>query len=282
MTQHRRKSPMNEGTKSETTRDRISDRITTEVRDHVMLIGFNRAQKKNAFDLEMLDALSMAVTELDETPDLRVGVIFAHGSDFTAGLDLGNVAPAIAAGARSLFKPGAVDPWATHGRACTKPIVTAVHGLCLTLGIELMLATDIRLAAIDARFGQIEVKRGIFPFGGATARWVSNVGWGNAQRWLLTGDTLDAQEALRIGLVQEVVPSDQLLARAIEIAGRIAAQAPLAVQASLASSRKAVAEGEEAAAAALLPEIRALMKSEDAAEGLASFLERRPAVFKGR
>jgi enoyl-CoA hydratase/carnithine racemase len=259
-----------------------SDRITREVRGHVMLIGFNRAKKKNAFDLEMLDALSLAVTELDRDPELRAGVIFAHGTDFTAGLDLGNVAPAIASGERSLFKPGTVDPWATHGPACRKPIVTAAQGLCLTLGIELMLATDVRLAASDARFGQIEVKRGIFPFGGATARWVSNVGWGNAQRYLLTGDMFGAEEALRIGLVQEVVAPDRLVARAIEIAETIAAQAPLAVQASLASSRRAVAEGEAAAAAALLPELRPLMQSEDAAEGLASFLERRPAKFKGR
>jgi len=259
-----------------------SERITTETRGHVRLIGFNRPAKKNAFDIEMLDALSVAVTELDEDPELRVGVIFAHGTDFTAGLDLGNVAPAVASGERALCKPGLVDPWATHGRACRKPIVTAVHGLCYTLGIELLLATDVRLAASDTRFGQIEVKRGIFPYGGATARWVSNVGWGNAQRYLLTGDVFDAAEALRIGLVQEVTSRDALLPRAIEIAETIAAQAPLGVQASLASSRLAVAEGERAAAEALLPELRKLMASEDAAEGLASFLQRRAAVFKGR
>src|SRR5689334_9085419 len=110
------------------TSEAVSTRITRERRGHVLLIGFNRANKKNAFDLEMLDALSSAVTELDEDPELRAGVIFAHGSDFTAGLDLANVAPAIVSGERALFKPGAVDPWATHGRACRKPIVTAVHG----------------------------------------------------------------------------------------------------------------------------------------------------------
>jgi enoyl-CoA hydratase/carnithine racemase len=259
-----------------------SDRITTEVRGHVLLIGFNRPAKKNAFDLAMLDAFSDAITRLDRDAELRAGVVFAHGADFTAGLDLGNVAPAIAGGGRALFKPGAVDPWATHGPACRKPVVTAVHGLCLTLGIELMLATDIRLAAPGTRFGQIEIKRGIFPFGGGTARWVSNCGWGNAMRYLLTGDTFDADEALRIGLVQEVVAQDNLLARALQLAETIAAQAPLGVQASLASSRLAVAKGEQAAAEALLPELSVLMQSEDAAEGLASFLERRQANFKGR
>jgi enoyl-CoA hydratase len=257
-------------------------RITREVRGHVMLIGFNRANKKNAFDLEMLDGLSSAVTELDGAGELRAGVIFAHGKDFTAGLDLGNVAPAIMSGDRQLFKPGTVDPWATHGPACRKPIVTAVHGLCLTLGIELMLATDIRLCATDARFAQIEIKRGIFPFGGGTARWVSNCGWGNAMRYLLTGDEFNAGEALRIGLVQEVIDPEHLHARALELAETIAAQSPLGVQATLASSRLSVDKGEAAAAAALMPEIQRLMRTEDAAEGLASFLERRKASFKGR
>ncbi len=259
-----------------------SDRITLEKQGHVLLIGFNRAAKKNAFDIEMLDALSDAFTTLDGDEDLRVGVVFAHGGAFTAGLDLGNVAPAIAAGERSLFKPGAVDPWATHGRACKKPIVTAVHGLCYTLGIELMLAADIRVVADSARFAQIEIKRGIFPFGGGTARWVSNVGWGNAMRYLLTGDEFGADEALRIGLVQEVTTVERLVPRALELAAVIAAQAPLGVRATLASSRLSVQRGEEAAAAELLPELRRLMQSSDAAEGLASFLERRQAQFTGR
>ena len=259
-----------------------SDRITRETRGHVYLIGFNRPAKKNAFDLEMLDALSAAVTELDENPALRCGVVFAHGSDFTAGLDLGNVAPAIASGARALFAPGMIDPWATHGRACRKPIVTAAHGLCLTLGIELMFATDVRLCATGTRFAQIEIKRGIFPFGGGTARWVSNCGWGNAQRYLLTGDEFGADEALRIGVVQEVTTPDALLARAVAIAETIAAQAPLAVMASLASSRKSVLEGEAAAAADLMAKVRELMGTEDAREGLLSFLERRKGNFQGK
>ena len=260
----------------------MSDRISTEIRGHVLLIGFARAAKKNAFDLEMLDALADAYTMLDADPELRCGVVFAHGADFTAGLDLGNVAPAIASGSRGLFKSGQIDPFATHGPACRKPIVAAAQGLCLTLGIELLLASDIRLCADDARFGQIEIKRGIFPFGGGTARWVSNCGWGNAMRYLLTGDTFDATEALRIGVVQEVTTPARLLERAVAIAETVAAQAPLGVQATLRSSRLSVAEGEAAAARALLPEVQTLMTSDDAQEGLRSFLERRAANFTGR
>ena len=101
---------------------------------------------------------------------------------------------------------GGINPWQVEGQQLTKPVVIAVQGTCLTLGIELMLASDIVVAADSATFAQIEVARGILPFGGATIRFPRAVGWGNAMRWILTGDTFDAAEALRIGLVQEVVP----------------------------------------------------------------------------
>ena len=220
-------------------------RITREARGHVFLIGFNRPAKKNAFDLQMLKELAEAFTELDRNPELWCGLVFANGSAFTAGLDLANVAPACVSG-KFPVPEGMVDPMATHARRVAKPVVVAVHGLCLTIGVELMLACDIRLASTDARFGQIEVKRGIFPFGGGCARWVSTCGWGNAMRYLLTGDELDAQEALRIGLVQEVVEPERLMPRALEIAGRVAAQAPLAVQATLGERGRRRRRGEGA------------------------------------
>jgi enoyl-CoA hydratase/carnithine racemase len=144
-------------------------RIRRERRAHVLVVALARADKKNAFDLQMLQELCDAYAELDRDPELRVGVVHAEGAAFTAGLDLANVAPAIGGGG-SLLPADAVDPWRTHGRAVSKPVVVAVHGLCLTLGIELMLAADVRVAADDARFSQIEIKRGIFPFGGGCAR----------------------------------------------------------------------------------------------------------------
>jgi enoyl-CoA hydratase/carnithine racemase len=167
-----------------------------------------------------------------------------------------------------------------HGKTRTKPTVIAVHGRCLTLGIELCLAQDVVVAASNTRFAQIEIKRGIFPFGGATYRLVQAAGWGNAMRWLLTGDEFDAQEAHRIGLVQEITEPGKQLDRAIFIAETIAAQAPLGVRATLASARRSL--NEEAAARALLPEIVAMMQSEDAREGLMSFMERRSAKFTGK
>ena len=254
--------------------------VTREVRGHVYLIGLNRPEKKNAFTLDMLRELSAAIGEYESSPDLRAAVLFAHGDTFSAGLDLMDMAPAMN-GEEGLLLEGAYDPLGIHGRERTKPLVAAVHGLCLTIGIELMLAADIAVVAEDARLAQIEVKRGILPFGGASQRWVAASGWGNAMRWLLTGDELDAQTAVRIGIAQELVPAGQALAKAIEIAETIAAQAPLGVAATLRSARLGVQEGHKAAFADLNPEIRRLMATEDAREGVMSFMQRRQAAFKG-
>ena len=191
--------------------------MTREKRGHVFLIGLNRPDKKNAFNLALLRELSAALGELEADDDLRVGVIFAHGDNFTAGLDLMDVAPVMGSG-QPILAEGAMDPVGIHGPRCSKPLICAVHGLCLTLGIELMLASDIVVAGENARFAQIEIKRGIFPFGGATQRWIAASGWGNAMRYLLTGDELDAATAYRIGMVQEVVPVDQVLPRALALA----------------------------------------------------------------
>jgi len=254
-------------------------RISTEPRGHVLLIGLDRADKMNAFDPPMLRQLAEAYALLERDPSLRVGVVFAHGANFTAGLDLGKVAPLVAQG-ENLFPEGGVDPFGLYGPPRSKPVVCAVQGRCLTIGIELLLSCDVTVAAADTRFGQIEIKRGIVPFGGATLRWVQTVGWGNAMRYLLTGDELSADEALRLGLVQEVVPGAPL-DRAIAIAETIARQAPLAVQATLRNARRALEQGQAAALGELMPALRALMASNDAREGLMSFLERREAKFTG-
>jgi enoyl-CoA hydratase len=161
-------------------------------------------------------------------------------------------------------------------------MICAVQGICLTVGIELMLATDIRIAAADARFAQIEIKRGLFPFGGATIRLSREVGWGNAMRYLLTGDEFNAAEALRIGFVQEVVEQGQQLTRASELAQVVSSQAPLGVRATLASARLAVAKGEEVAIQQFQPDLQKIMQSEDIKEGVQSFIERRQANFTGR
>ena len=260
----------------------ITPRITVERSGHVLLIGFNRPDKRNAADFALLQELALAYGELERDPDLRAGFVFAHGDHFTGGLDLADVAPRIGVEGLRTVPAGGLDPWQVSGHQLSKPVVMAVQGTCLTLGIELMLASDIAIAAASTRFGQIEVARGILPFGGATIRFPRAVGWGNAMRWILTGDLFDSAEAYRIGLVQEVVPDGTQYDRGLELAQRIAAQAPLAVQAALANARLALRDGDASAAAALQPELVRLMQSEDAAIGMSAFITRTTAEFVGR
>jgi len=175
------------------------------------------------------------------------------------------------------------DPWRLDG-AWTTPLIAVAHGWCMTLGIELLLAADVRIAATGTRFAQLEVQRGIYPFGGATLRLPREAGWGNAMRWLLTGDEFDASEAHRIGLVQEVADdAAAALASARAIAHTIAGRAaPLAVRATLASAHLARDQGDAAAIERLRPDVAALFATADAAEGVQSFIERRQAQFQGR
>ncbi|MCR3771468.1 crotonase/enoyl-CoA hydratase family protein, partial [Pseudomonas aeruginosa] len=183
--------------------DTLPGRISRERRGHLLLLGLDRVAKRNAFDLPMLDDLVAALGEYEADDKLRCALLFAHGEHFTAGLDLANVGETFRQGWK--LPEGAVDPWGTFGgRRPSKPLVVAVQGYCYTIGIELMLAADINLCASNARFAQLEVQRGILPFGGATLRMHQVAGWGNAMRWLLTGDEFDAHEAYRLGLVQEV------------------------------------------------------------------------------
>jgi enoyl-CoA hydratase/carnithine racemase len=160
-----------------------------------------------------------------------------------------------------------------------KPLVIAVQGWCLTIGIELLLAADIRVAADNTRFAQIEIKRGIFPVGGATVRLVQEIGWGNAMRILLTGDEFSAADAFRTGLVQEVVAPGAQLERALSLAHTIARQSPVGVQATLASARLARREGEHAAFTRMMVDLQQAIASDDAIEGLNAFLERREPRF---
>jgi enoyl-CoA hydratase len=255
--------------------------VIVEQRSNVLHIGLNRPAKRNAFNVEMLEDLGRAYERLERDDDLRAGVLYAHGDNFTAGLDLAEVGPRLAQG--SLDWPAdARNPWRNDGRPWSKPVIAAVHGLCVTAGIELLLAADIRIASADARFAQLEVQRGIYPFGGATTRLPREAGWGNAMRWLLTGDEFDAAEALRIGLVQEVVAPGDQLDRADELAERIATRsAPLAVSTTLAAAQRANREGEHAAEDRFVDDVVSLFNTKDGAEGVLSFLERRPARFIG-
>jgi enoyl-CoA hydratase len=259
------------------------ERVTVERDGHVLLIGVNRPEKRNAFDLAVLAQLAAAYERLADDDQLRVGVLHAHGEHFSAGLDLAEVAPVVAEhGPAGLTGGGRFDPFGVWGEPVPKPVVMAVQGIAFTLSIELALAADVVVAADDVRFRQLEVARGILPFGGATFRAPARVGWGNAMRFLLTAEEFGAEEARRIGLVQEVVPAGRQRDRALELARMVAAQAPLGVQGTLANARAARAAAERAAVEHLGRLLPTILASEDAAEGVRSFLERRSARFTGR
>ena len=210
-------------------------KVSREIIDHIMLIGLDRVAKRNAFDSHMIADLSLALTEYENNPELRCAVIFAHGDHFTAGLDLVELQPKIPQGIFS-FEEGQINPWGVGGRHRTKPVVVAVQGICYTAGVELMLNADVVVASEDTIFGQLEVLRGIMPFGGATVRLVQAAGWQKAMPYLLTGKTFDTQKANELNLLSEIVAKGTQLNRAIEIAQEICIAAPLAVQALLASA----------------------------------------------
>lgn len=253
--------------------------IRKEIMGHVLTIGLDRPNKLNAFNLEMLHELSVCFDLLESDPNLRCALVYTTSNHFTSGLDLAEVGPHIRAGG-SLFEETSIDPLQTMDQNRSKPVVIAVQGYCLTIGMELILATDICVAHPETKFGQIEVKRGIIPFGGATVRMVQRCGWGNAMRYLVTGDTFDGSEALRIGMIQEL--SANPFEKGLEIAKTIADQAPLAVQQTIKNARMSIAPNEVSTMKELIPIAKNLMDTQDAEEGLNSFIERRKARFYGK
>jgi enoyl-CoA hydratase/carnithine racemase len=255
--------------------------VTLERRESILLIGINRPQVQNRIEVPTFLAIGHAYWQLDHDDALRVAVLFAHGPDFSPGLD----PPSWAEGMRSQVFAGPisefVNPVGTSKPYRQKPVVVAAHGKTQLLGHELFLATDIRVAASDTRFAQAEVARGVYPGGGGTVRFAREAGWGNAMRYMLTGDEWGADEARRMGLVQEVTEPGRELDRALEIAGKIAVNAPMGVRAVLASAHQGLS-AEDAALAATFPEFARLMQSEDRQEFARALQEKRAPVYRGR
>jgi len=257
----------------------MEGRVRSERHGRILKIVVDNPAKRNAFVPEMMAQLSAAMTELDRDPELWVGVLCAEGDNFTAGLDMPKF---FGSGATpSQIPDDHIDPFGMRNQ-CRKPLVTAVQGICFTVGIEMALAGDIVVAAEGTRFCQMEGKRGIAPLGGAHFRYITRAGWGNAMYHLMLCDEFGPEEAYRIGLVQEVVPAGRQIERAMEIAQIIAANAPIGIQVTKEAGRRFTEAGERAAIDAV-PAIRErVMGTADAAEGIRSFVERRPAVFQGR
>lgn len=256
-------------------------RVSREQRGNLLLLGLDRAGKRNAFDSAMIADLAQALGEYEANAELRCAVLFAHGEHFTAGLDLMELAPKLASGGMH-YAEGSIDPWGVAQPRRSKPLVVAVQGMCWTAGIELMLNADVVITADNCRFAHLEVLRGIPASGGSTVRFPQAAGWLDAMRYLLTGDEFDVAEALRMRLVNEVVAPEQVLPRAIELAQKIAAAAPLAIKATLQSAFLARDAGDAAALQTLTPTLLGLIRSEDVGEGVMAMMQKRQPVFKGR
>jgi enoyl-CoA hydratase/carnithine racemase len=246
---------------------------------HVCVISLDNVSKKNAITPELMDQLSKHLTTFESDDNLWVAILDPAGEHTTAGLDMPKFF-----GPTATAKPipkEQVDPFALQRRT-TKPVISVVHGITYTVGIEIMLAGDIVIAADTARFCQLESKRGIAPLGGAHFRYLARTGWGNAMYHLFLCDEFDAEEALRIGFVQEVHPYGKHRERAMEIARRICQCAPLGLRATKKAALKYLEQGERAAVEAIPSIEKAVFATEDFKEGVQSFIERREARFQGR
>lgn len=257
-------------------------KITAERRGAIVLIGINRPYIHNRIDPEAFAGLAKAYYAYDHDPSLRAAILFGHGANFSRGIDVDGFRALAETGKPLLDGDGVIDPLAKRKPVLTKPLIVAVHGDTWNMAHELFLAADIRVAAANTKFGQDENTHGRFPGGGSTIRFVREAGWGNAMRYMLTGDHWTAAEALRIGTAQEVVPTPELaLDRGIEIANKIAACGPLGIKTTLASAHLAVDPQETHALSELDQQFGALFHTRDFVEGRKAEAEGRPPVYYG-
>jgi len=258
-------------------------RATVERRGQVVLIGINRPDVFNRFDPETQHALAVAFTGYEHDDSLRCAILFGHGPNFSRGIDVDAHAAAIgqapAADAESL-----VSYTGTNAKKrLTKPFIVVTHGDTWNAAHELHLAADIRICAADVRFGQDENTHGRFPGGGSTVRFPREAGWGNAMRYMLTGDHWGAQEAYRMGEVQEIAPTrDAAIEVALRIANKVAACAPLGIKATLESAHLAIDSGEIVAFGQMGKAYNALYSTRDFQEGRAAEAQNRPPVYIGK
>lgn len=266
------------------TADELAPPALIEVRDHIMVITLNRPEARNAVNAEMCLVVGDALTRADQDPDVRVVVLTGSGDKaFCAGADL----KALSRGERVI--PEGREAWGLAGyvgHAISKPTIAAVNGPALGGGTELVLASDLVVAADTATFGLPEVKRGLVAGAGGAFRLIDKLPPVVAMELLLTGEPISAAEALALHLVNRVVPAADVLTTALDLAATIAANAPLSVQVTKQIALAQEPDGSRPREAAgwamtssLLPVIAG---SEDAKEGPRAFAERRDPVWQGR
>jgi enoyl-CoA hydratase len=262
--------------------------VLTEAKGPILVVTINRPEKKNAANAEVLCRLYDAWVRLDTDPDLRVAILTGKGDTFCAGMDLAEIGK---------LRSGVTDnPWLERVRKephliygawlktyrPTKPVILAAEGFARAGGTEILQGTDIRVAGENAKFGVTEVQRGLFPMAGSAVRLRRQIPYAIAAEMLLAGEDLPARRAYELGLVNHVVPDGQALAKAKEIAQRIAENGPLAVRGILATLRATETLPEDEAFEIEQQQGMKVMMSADAAEGPRAFLEKRKPVFQGR
>jgi enoyl-CoA hydratase/carnithine racemase len=258
-------------------------KITVERRGQIVLIGINRPYIYNRIDPETYVGLAKALYQYDHDASLRAAVLFGHGDNFSRGIDVDAYQAFFATGRPLFADKDFIDPLAKSSTKLTKPLILVAHGDTWNMAHELTLTADVKIAAADTRFGQDENTHGRFPGGGATIRFVHQAGWGNAMRYMLTGDHWSAEEARRIGIVQEIAPTrETALELGIAIATKIAACGPLGIKTTLASAHLAIDPAQAEALTKLNAQYQALYRTEDFKEGRRAEAEDRPAVYLGR
>jgi enoyl-CoA hydratase len=253
--------------------------ILTSLENSILTITINRPDKLNAINPEVMRELGEAVHEVHADPEIRSAIITGAGPKaFVAGADIAAFSGVQQEGHHlSLFGQGV---YFSIERS-PKPIIAAINGFALGAGCELAMSCQLRVASENAKFGQPEVNLGLLPGYGGTQRLVQLIGKGRALEMLLTASMIDAQTALRFGLVNHVVPADQLLAKANEICALINSKAPMAIAGCI-EAANAVFDGQTDGYALEAKLFGGTFATEDLQEGRKAFLEKRTASFKGK
>jgi len=262
-----------------------NDLVHYELDGHVATITLNRPQVRNALSFEAYAQLEAAFRGAQRDPGVRCVLLTGADPAFCSGDDVRQIMAGGAAEATaerlSEVRPRPT-PAAVAVLECDRPVVCAVNGAAVGWGMDLTLFCDIRIASERAKFGELFIKRGLISDIGGLLRLPQIVGPSRAAELLFTGDVIDAKEALAIGLVSRVVPHEQLLPAARELAGRIAANPPLALRHMKEGLRRARRDDLDALGAYVGQTLAALFRTEDHREGVAAFLEKREPAFKGR
>jgi enoyl-CoA hydratase len=264
--------------------------VDYELNGHVAIVTLNRPDARNAINPEVAVRLADAWQKARDDDTVRVIIVTGKGSAFCAGADLGQLIPMMS-GARKpenewdervSKEPGITSRALLRNFDPVKPVIAAINGHAIAGGMEMVQGTDIRVSCPEAKFGVQEVKWAIFPAGGSTVRLPVQLPFAKAMELLLTGDLISADEARAIGFLNYVVPADEVLPKALEIAGKIAANGPLAVTAIRKSARACLGKP-ELEALKIESELSApVFRTEDAREGPKAFMEKRKPVYKGR